>query len=365
MQFLQIATLEIGFNVVTLFMNELAIHSDSSNDQWRPPFNTDNLQEGIVQSETLSTAHINALSACLAASTSILDIFIALPITRVRCLPVFNFVRVAFALVIRLKMWFTAASPRLDLGNIIERESLRAEYYIEALLDKFRAAGAEEKCRSALKFLVVLAMLKTWFFRYGKADGGAAGPGPGRAGAEMTLQRSESSSADAVSQQQKPKANTPLQLLSEVATVGEPMAARTTMYNKTSGLSQPPQSSFQESPSAANTPPPGRFPPQLPLSGPSLGQMSSTNGSESADSLGAPQAPGFQSSATSWVQSQPGSAAADFGGAMDLHGLDGMGIGLDSVDLNPNSFPMFFMNDAWLDLEGMMQNMPDPNPFPF
>ncbi|KAH6608781.1 hypothetical protein Trco_002127 [Trichoderma cornu-damae] len=172
-----LATLRINFNVVNLYMHEMALHSDNNmSDQWRPPFNTEALKDGIVNSEPLSAAHINALSACLTAIDGIFNTFLSMEVLSIRCLPVFNFMRVAYGVVILIKMYFSASSPGSEMGKVIHKDNMRVEYYLEALLDKFRATAADNKCRPAAKFLVVLAMLRSWFFKQGKAEGGGSGP---------------------------------------------------------------------------------------------------------------------------------------------------------------------------------------------
>jgi hypothetical protein len=112
---------------------------------------------------------------------------------------------------------------------------MKVEQYLDGLLDKFRATAADDKSRPASKFLMVLVMLKTWFHRSKSTRGNAPlcpgmgqptdtdtpaqTPGPGSQAAQQALL-----------QHQQPKteyspANTPLQLLSEVATGSNPAQA--------------------------------------------------------------------------------------------------------------------------------------------
>ncbi|PON20756.1 hypothetical protein TGAM01_v210357 [Trichoderma gamsii] len=143
--FVPSATLRLNFNVVNLYMHEMALHSETLSDQWRPPFNTEALKDGIVNSEPLSAAHINALSACLTAIDGILNTFLSMDVLSIRCLPVFNFMRVAYAVVILIKMYFSASSPGSEMGRVIHKDNMRVEYYLETLLDKFRATAADNK----------------------------------------------------------------------------------------------------------------------------------------------------------------------------------------------------------------------------
>lgn len=75
-------------------MHDIVLQSPTSADQLRPPLNTDMIKGGLVSAEPLSSAHINALSACLTAIDAVFDTFLAMDVPAVRCLPVFSLVRV-------------------------------------------------------------------------------------------------------------------------------------------------------------------------------------------------------------------------------------------------------------------------------
>lgn len=92
-----------------------------------------------------------------------------------------------------MKMYFSASRPDSDLGRVIDKDGLRVHLYLDALLDKFRAAA---------KFLIVLAMMRSWFAKQGRPD---PAPDPGAPGPPRP-----------------PALNTLLQVLSEVAMGREP-----------------------------------------------------------------------------------------------------------------------------------------------
>ncbi|GKT83690.1 fungal specific transcription [Colletotrichum tofieldiae] len=200
------STLRMSFHVLSLYMHEIALHSQM--DDIRPPFDTATLKDGMLTSLTLTTSHINALSACLSAIDGIFDAFLAMEVPSIRCLPIFNFVRVAYAVVVLIKMYFSATAPGSELGKVIDKDNMKVECYLDALLEKFRAAASDDRSRPAAKFLVVLVMLRNsgiyTCFPTNRIDpcGGATtdipnGPPP---------------------MQEYPAANTPLHLLSEIAT---------------------------------------------------------------------------------------------------------------------------------------------------
>ncbi|KAJ9142167.1 Transcriptional regulator WAR1 [Pleurostoma richardsiae] len=237
-------SLKLSFYVMNLYMHEIALHTDGHED-FKPPFSADSLAQTLINDAALTPAHINALSACLTAIDGIFETFLAMDVASIRCLPVFNFVRVAYATVVLIKMYFAASSPDSELGKVINKDHMKVEQHLDALLDKFRATAADDKCRPAAKFLVVLVMIRSWFQKQGKeitaATAASGGPSPATEEAGTPFQPPRPGSAPGsgdkagagsgptpgsegtvratpVPQEYSGTANTPLQLLSEVAT---------------------------------------------------------------------------------------------------------------------------------------------------
>ncbi|RYP07003.1 hypothetical protein DL764_002826 [Monosporascus ibericus] len=231
------------------FERDLAKYSDSIS-------NEDKQRLG----DSLTAAHIAALSTCLTAIDGIFETFLAMDVRSIRCLPVFNFARVAYATIVLMKMYFSASSPDSELGKVINKDDMKVEEYLEKLLDKFRAVAERDKSRPAAKFQVVLTMLRGWFQKLGSPlpqqksqCGGPMGQNPECAttpGAQQQQQQQPQQQQQQPQQQQQQQpqqqqphqqqqpqqqpqqqaeynpANTPLQLLSEIATGNDPSQAK-------------------------------------------------------------------------------------------------------------------------------------------
>lgn len=218
-------------HVVNLYMHEVAMHVDHSAEEFKlPPFTEDALRGVGEEPVTLTPAHISALSICLKSIDGIFETFLKIDPETIRCLPVGNFVRVAYAVVVLLKMYFAAATPNSELGKVIDKDNMKVEQYLDSLVETFRASAAEEKSRPSAKFLMVLIMLKTWFHRQleskpttNPSDISTTFPS-GKNGAETPAEPPSDNNQNGQrqnNQQRQPgysPANTPLQLLSEVAT---------------------------------------------------------------------------------------------------------------------------------------------------
>lgn len=102
-------------HVVNLYMHEIAMHVDHNVDELAPPFTEAALRGRgeVPQDVALTPAHIDALSVCLTSIDGIFETFLKVDVDTVRCLPVANFVRVAYAVVVLIKMYVLIS----DCGN--------------------------------------------------------------------------------------------------------------------------------------------------------------------------------------------------------------------------------------------------------
>ncbi|KAK0733980.1 hypothetical protein B0T26DRAFT_736788 [Lasiosphaeria miniovina] len=197
-----------------LYMHELATQNEFGDEGKMIPTNENQDALDIP----LTPAHISALSACLTAIDGIFEIFLSLEVEAIRCLPIFYLVRVAYATVVLIKIYFAASSPKSELGKVIDKDNMKVEQHLDNLREKFRAAATDEKSRPASKFLIVLVMLRSWFQSQKQSQN--QNPGAPLTGPPPCLKETGQRTDREGPQQPdySTTANTPLQLLSEVAT---------------------------------------------------------------------------------------------------------------------------------------------------
>ncbi|KAI1414754.1 hypothetical protein F5Y13DRAFT_187949 [Hypoxylon sp. FL1857] len=224
-------SLVLGFHVLNLYMHEIALHVDKSPEEYRPPCNADSLREPIPGlDDSLTPSHISALSSCLVAIDGIFETFLSMDVHSIRCIPIFSFVRVAYAVVVLIKMYFSASNSNSELGKVINKDNMKVAEYLEKLLEKFREVAASDKSRPASKFLVVLAMLRSWFYKQGqtKMQGDDDSEAQDNKGSSNPKELNNGTGPSQPQQQQHlptsnhGPTNTPLQLLSEIATGNGP-----------------------------------------------------------------------------------------------------------------------------------------------
>lgn len=159
------ASLRVSFEVLSLYMHEIALQTDNGNDEFKAPYTAESTKEALIGDATLTPAHVRALTACLLAIDGIFDAFLGMDVASLRCIPVFNFVRVAYATVVMIKLYLFASSPNSELGTVINKDQMKVEQHLNALLGKFRAVAEGNRSRPAGKFMIVLAMIRSWFLK--------------------------------------------------------------------------------------------------------------------------------------------------------------------------------------------------------
>lgn len=217
-------------------MHELALQNEPA-DAFKAPFAAESLRDSLVSNAALTPAYTNALASCLTAIDGIFDTFFSMDPASIRCLPVFNFVRVAYATVVLIRIYFAASTPNSELGKVIDKDSMKVDQHLESLLEKFRLTAADDRSRPAAKFLVVLVMIRSWFQKINKgelnqtsriadaanaAEGTSpfATPDAARAGGDKPTPGSATTPGYAAQ-----TTNNPLQLLSEAATNNQAASA--------------------------------------------------------------------------------------------------------------------------------------------
>ncbi|KAI1437618.1 hypothetical protein GGR50DRAFT_692135 [Xylaria sp. CBS 124048] len=158
-------SLRLSFHVLNLYMHEIALQTND--ERGSSASNADSLRDPILGwGATVTAAHIAALTSCLTAIQGIFDTILDLDISCIRCLPMFNFVRVAYAVVVLIKIFFTASSPHSEIGKIVDKENMKVTEYLDRLFHKFREAANHDKSRPASKFLLILGVLRGWYLNH-------------------------------------------------------------------------------------------------------------------------------------------------------------------------------------------------------
>lgn len=199
-------SLKLSFHTLSLYMHELALQTDPA-DAVKSPFVPESAAS--TSNATLTPAYTSALAACLTAIDGMFDTFLSMDPGSIRCMPIFNLVRVSYALVILIKIYSAASNPASDLGKVIDKDSLKVEQKLSDLLEVYRAIVAIDKNHPASNFLTVVVLVRAWFlkFSHGQLKRDAA-----------TTESLANSIAPNQTRSPAQASSNPLQLLSDAAT---------------------------------------------------------------------------------------------------------------------------------------------------
>ncbi|KAI0391128.1 hypothetical protein F5Y17DRAFT_461133 [Xylariaceae sp. FL0594] len=152
-------SLMLSIDVLSLYMHEIAMPLNKSGVSV-----AENKAQALARpiADGLTPAHIDALSACVTATERIMDTFLGLDVLSIRCLPISIFVRVAYAILVYIKIYLCAASPNSEPGLVFGTDRMKVSQYLDSLKEKFGETARDGKSRSASKFLGILGMMQSW-----------------------------------------------------------------------------------------------------------------------------------------------------------------------------------------------------------
>ncbi|KAL9121296.1 MAG: hypothetical protein Q9187_002151 [Circinaria calcarea] len=158
------SSLMLGYHVTNLYVHQMGIRLEHSTESLDVPQNP-NDHSGLIteHASTPSEPQIGALKTCLTSIHKVFDTFLSFTIDDIRTIPVFHFIRMAFATVTLLRIYDCAVMPNSELGRVLPVADLKVETYLDRLLGLLQAAAVERKSRLARYFQLVLMMLTSWF----------------------------------------------------------------------------------------------------------------------------------------------------------------------------------------------------------
>ncbi|KAI9372113.1 hypothetical protein BJX61DRAFT_542997 [Aspergillus egyptiacus] len=157
-----------------------------------------------------TASRVDALSSTLQSIHKAIDTICSIPAKELVNIPTVVLARTAFAIVSLIKLYSIVAAPDSSVGQVIEPSSLKVESYLDKVIAHYTAAGDLPGGVTPGKFSTVLSMLREWFRSRRDQQAGPKGPNSSN---KVNIPASGTDRNHGNSQ-----ANTPLHLLSEVAT---------------------------------------------------------------------------------------------------------------------------------------------------
>ncbi|KAH7321607.1 hypothetical protein BKA65DRAFT_85175 [Rhexocercosporidium sp. MPI-PUGE-AT-0058] len=145
-----------------LFLHEIALHDDHPPEDFRPPFDLGK----ILSIHTIPGAKdtfIEATANLISSAQSMLDIILGMDVDVLRYLPIYNFVRMSYSVVILIKLYISSKSPTSKIGTVLDCEHLKVGIYLKALIDLLVAAVGPMECRAPYTFWGMLMRFYGWY----------------------------------------------------------------------------------------------------------------------------------------------------------------------------------------------------------
>lgn len=156
--------LMIAYFNINVYLHEIAMHDEHPPEDFRPPFRLDKplaLESDLGLS--LTSTHIDSLAVIISSSHSMLDLLLGMKIDVLRSIPIYNYVRMGYVIIILTKLYTSTRCPSSQIGKVLDRDKLRVGFYLNALVTRLTEVVGPMECRAPYTFLRLLIRLRGWY----------------------------------------------------------------------------------------------------------------------------------------------------------------------------------------------------------
>ncbi len=136
------------------------MHHSHNIDDFRPPYGVE--EQNDEEPDYITPAHIDSLTICLDSIHKAFDSFIEMPVSTLRSLPTFYFVRNSYAAVALIKLYNAVSAKGSKFGSVFKPKDLKVEYYLDAMVETMKRAAEGGQSRIVMKFIFILGALRNW-----------------------------------------------------------------------------------------------------------------------------------------------------------------------------------------------------------
>lgn len=147
------------FHNSNIYLHEIAMHGDHPPEDFKAPYQVEKIRS-TKTGKKATPPYIDAITVCISSAHSLLDIFLGMDVESLRTLPVFNYARLSYAVFVLTKLYISASDPMSDLGEFLDRESLKVGFYSNSVIDHLRMVVGPMKCKVPNMFLGLLVKLQ-------------------------------------------------------------------------------------------------------------------------------------------------------------------------------------------------------------
>ena len=154
------------YHVINLFVHESAMSIDCKDSAI-----TNSPGNGDLPASAIAPL-IDALTTCINSIHQSLDAILSVEPQRLICLPTVSLARTSYPVVSLIKIYSLLTASETRIGQVIDMQSLKLEWYLEKVINHYRTAAALDGGRAPAKFGNIIMMLRNWFVK--KKENGPA-----------------------------------------------------------------------------------------------------------------------------------------------------------------------------------------------
>lgn len=149
----------------SLYIHEIALHTNHNVDDFRPPSHPNPIDAEEPIEDFITPSHLDAIGKCVVSMKSALDTFIKLfPSSPMRQLPCLSMVWTAYAVVAMIRLDGALRASKSKYAEIFLPD-LKVEYYLESIIDALSGASLKlpaMSCAPVPMFVQAFQKLKLW-----------------------------------------------------------------------------------------------------------------------------------------------------------------------------------------------------------
>jgi hypothetical protein len=138
------------------------MHDDHPPEDFMPPFQIQKII-AIQTDQQATSSYIEFTAVSISSAQSLLDILLGMDVDALRTIPIFNYVRMSYALMTLIKLYISSKSPSSRIGSVLKPETLRVDFYLRSIIDKLVEAAGPKEHRAPYTFLGMLMRFHAWY----------------------------------------------------------------------------------------------------------------------------------------------------------------------------------------------------------
>lgn len=152
-------SLRMMYHNANIYLHEIALHADHCPEDFKLPLGR--ASKASIHKK-ISPPYIDAITICISSAHSLLDAFLAIDLESSQALPVFNHVRVSYAVFVLTKLYISASDPKSDLCSVLDRGNLRVDSYTDLVIARLESIAKRTSYVFPKMFVGPLYRLREW-----------------------------------------------------------------------------------------------------------------------------------------------------------------------------------------------------------